>query len=53
MPDNIVVSKEKFNTLLQKLLQAEPIPYNELVKEPKLRKDGELKRSAVRKPDKT
>jgi hypothetical protein len=51
MPDDLVVEKAKFNRLLGKLLQAEPTPYKELLKEPKLRKDGKRKKSsgAIRK----
>jgi hypothetical protein len=55
MPDDIVVDGEKFNRLLKKLIEAEPLPYRELIKEPKLRKDGKRKRTGrtVRKPDKS
>jgi hypothetical protein len=54
MPDDIVVDEKKFNRLLGKLLQAKPMSYEELTKKPKLRKDGERKRSSggVRKADK-
>jgi hypothetical protein len=52
LPD-IVVDEKKFNRLLGKLLQAKPMSYEELTKKPKLRKDGERKRTgkAVRKTD--
>ena len=53
MPDDVVVDAKKFNALLGKLLEAKPLPYEELVKEKKLRKDGKQKKTGVRKPDKT
>ena len=54
MPDDLVVDKVKFNRLLGKLLQEKPLPYTELLKEPKLRKDGKRKKSsgAIRKANK-
>jgi len=54
MPDDIVVDEKKFNALLGKLIQAKPIPYEKVLKEPKLRKDGKRKRTGrvVRKADK-
>jgi hypothetical protein len=55
MPDDIVVDEAKFNRLLRKMIEAEPIHYKEVLKEPKLRKDGKRKRSGrktVRKANK-
>lgn len=53
-PDDIEVDKSKFDALLGKLLEEKPLTYEELLKEPKLRKDGKPKKSgkAVRKVDK-
>jgi hypothetical protein len=53
MPDDIVVDKEKFNRLLGKMLQAKPMSYEEVLKEPKLRKDGKQKKTGrvVRKTE--
>jgi len=55
MPDDIVVDEAKFNRLLRKMIEAEPIHYKEVLKEPKLRKDGKRKRSGrkARKAAKT
>jgi hypothetical protein len=53
MADDITVDKSKFDSLLGKLLKEKPLPYEELVKEPKLRKDGKRKKTGqtVRKVD--
>src|SRR5271167_1823659 len=39
-----ISNQSKFDALLAKLLHAKPLPYKELLKEPKLRKDGKRKR---------
>jgi hypothetical protein len=54
MSDDTVVDPKKFNRLLGKLLEAKPMTYEELLKEPKLGKDGKPKRTGktVRKADK-
>lgn len=49
MPKPIVVNKAKFDGLLRKMIDADPLPYRELVSRPKLRKDGKPKRSSRRK----
>ncbi|MGA2876517.1 MAG: hypothetical protein ABSE82_13385 [Nitrososphaerales archaeon] len=54
MPDDIVVDEAKFNRLLKKMIETEPIHYKEVLEKPKLRRDGKPKQSGrkVRKPDK-
>jgi hypothetical protein len=54
MPDDIVVDETKFNRLLRKMVETEPLHYKEVLEKPKLRKDGGRKRSGrkVRKADK-
>jgi hypothetical protein len=54
MPDDIVVDEKKFNRLLGKMIETDPLHYKELLKQPKLRRDGKPKQSGrkVRKPDK-
>ena len=54
MPDDIVVDEKKFNALLGKMIQTDPLRYKELTSKPKLRKDGGRKRSGrkVRKANK-
>jgi hypothetical protein len=49
MSKPIVVNKAKFDGLLKKMINADPLPYRELVSRPKLRKDGKPKRSSGRK----
>jgi len=41
-----VTDQSKFDALLAKLLNAKPLRYKELLREPKLRKDGKRKRSS-------
>jgi hypothetical protein len=54
VPDDLMVDKSKFDALLGKMLKADPLAYKDLLKEPKLRKDGKRKKSgkSVRKVDK-
>jgi hypothetical protein len=49
MSNAIVVDKAKFDSLLGKMINADPLPYKEVVAKPKLRKDGKPKRSSGRK----
>ena len=49
MSKSIVVDKAKFDGLLRKMAKAEPLPYSEVTAKPKLRKDGQPKRSSVSK----
>ena len=49
MSKAIVVGKARFDALLGKMINADPLPYREVVAQPKLRKDGRPKRSSVRK----
>lgn len=49
MSNAIVVDKAKFDALLGKMINADPLPYKDLVAKPKLRKDGKRKRSSKRK----
>jgi hypothetical protein len=53
MDEDQKVDKGKFDVLLGKLLKEKPLPYEELVKEPKMRKDGKPKKSSkfVPRPD--
>jgi len=46
LKEKLVTNQSKFDALLAKLLNAKPLPYKELLKEPKLRKDGKRKRSS-------
>jgi hypothetical protein len=50
MSKPIVVDKAKFDGLLKKMAKAEPLSYSEVIAKPKLRKDGQPKRSSGRKP---
>ena len=43
------MDKAKFDALLGKMINADPMPYRELVSKTKLRKDGKPKRSSVSK----
>ena len=49
MSNAIVVDKAKFDALLGKMINADPLTYKEVVAKPKLRKDGKRKRSSGRK----
>ena len=44
----IVVDKAKFDGLLLRLIESNPTTFKDAVATPKLRKDGEYKRSAKR-----
>jgi hypothetical protein len=49
MSNAIMVGKAKFDALLGKMINADPLPYKEVVAKPKLRKDGKPKRSSRRR----
>lgn len=49
MSKAIVVNKAKFDALLGKMINTDPLPYREVISKPKLRKDGKPKRSSARK----
>ena len=44
-----MVNKAKFDALLGKMINTDPLPYREVISKPKLRKDGKPKRSSARK----
>lgn len=54
VPPDILVDEKKFNALLGKMIQTDPLRYKELTSKPKLRKDSGRKQSGrkVRKADK-
>ena len=47
--EDVTVDGEKFDSLLDKMLSADPLTYKNLQNEPKLRKDGKRKRSGRKK----
>jgi hypothetical protein len=47
MSNAIVVDKAKFDALLGKMINADPLPYKEVIAKPKLRTDGKPKRSSA------
>jgi hypothetical protein len=49
MSKAIVVNKAKFDALLGKMINTDPLPYREVIAKPKLRKDGKPKHSWARK----
>jgi hypothetical protein len=52
MSEDVPIDKEKFDTVLRKLIQSKPITGQQIKDTPKLRKDGRSKRhKTVQKTD--
>jgi hypothetical protein len=46
--EDVIVDAAKFDALLNRMVNVDPLTYKELQKKPKLRKDGKRKRTGTR-----
>lgn len=54
MTDDILYDPDKFERVLKRLIEADPLPYKDVVAKPKLNKDGTPRKPRpVQKMDKT